>query len=76
MREREQKMKIQQYRHAKQTIQKQSYKMDTHTHYGLKTKDLPEDAEEEQKADIKSADKLQEAHQETPGKKPVKTRTL
>ena len=33
--------------------------MDTHTCYGLKQKDLPEDAEKEQKADIKNADKLQ-----------------
>ena len=54
------------------TIQKQSYKMDTHTCHELKKqKDLPEDAEKEQR----SLTNIKEAHWENPWKNPVKTRT-
>ena len=53
-------------------IQKQSHKTDTHTCYGLKNKNLPEDAKEEQKADIKGADKLQRGTSGNPLEKPSK----
>ena len=46
----------------------------THTRYGLKIKDLPEDAKEEQKADIKSANKLQRGTSGNPWEKPSKNK--
>ena len=50
---------------------------DGHTHpVQIKNKDLPEDAEEEQKADIKGTDKLQRNTSGNPWKNPVKTITL